>query len=193
MLATQPSATATAGQALGIQPVIEEEDRYGNLESADDATVVRAAVAGGAGSLGGTATATVSGGVATFTDLAVDTAGTISIAFAGGTLTPVTAVPIAVAPASATQLVVTAQPPSSLTAGQAFSMVVSAEDPFGNVDPTFHGDVTLSMAGDPGFTATVQASDGVATFTGLALESPANGETIRATATGLKPRHRPSP
>ena len=66
-------------------------------------------------------------------------------------------------------------------------MVVSSEDPFGNVDPTFNGDVTLSVANDPAFTPTVQASDGVATFAGLALDASANGETIQASASGLSP------
>ena len=33
---TQPSATATAGKAFGIQPVIYEEDQYGNLETGDN-------------------------------------------------------------------------------------------------------------------------------------------------------------
>ena len=76
-------------------------------------------MAGGAGSLGGTVTATVSGGVATFTNLADDIAGTISIAFASGSLNPATADPTTVSPAAATQLVVTTQPPSSLTPARA--------------------------------------------------------------------------
>ncbi len=185
VILTQPSSTATAGQAFGIQPVIEEEDQYGNRESSDDSTVVTATVAAGTASLTGTVTATVSGGVATFTSLAEDIAGTFSIAFQGGNLNPVTANPTTVSPAAATQLVVTSQPPSSLTAGQTFTMVVSAEDPYGNVDPTFNGDVTLSVASDPAFTATVQAVEGVAAFAGLALDASANGGTIRASASGL--------
>ena len=32
------SPTATAGQAFGTQPVIYEEDRYGNLETGDNTT-----------------------------------------------------------------------------------------------------------------------------------------------------------
>ena len=66
VIQTQPSATATAGQAFATQPVVEEVDQYGNLETGDNATVVTAALFSGAGPLQGTTTATVSGGVATF-------------------------------------------------------------------------------------------------------------------------------
>ena len=31
---TQPSSTATAGQAFATQPVIDEEDQFGNIETA---------------------------------------------------------------------------------------------------------------------------------------------------------------
>ena len=71
---TQPSATATAGQALATQPVIDEEDPYGNLETGDDSTVITAAPGTGSAQLAGT-TVTVKGGVATFASLADDTAG----------------------------------------------------------------------------------------------------------------------
>ena len=79
VIQTQPSATATAGQAFAIQPVVYEEDQYGNLETGDNSTVVTAALASGAGPLQGTTTVTVSGGVATFTSLADNTAETIAL------------------------------------------------------------------------------------------------------------------
>ena len=45
-------------------------------------------------------------------------------------------------------------------------------DPYGNVDPTFNGSVTLALASNPGSatlggTVTVNAINGVATFAGL--------------------------
>ena len=69
VIQTQPSQTATAGQAFGTQPVVYEEDQYGNLETSDNTTVVTAYLSTGSGSLTGTVTATVSGGIATFTNL----------------------------------------------------------------------------------------------------------------------------
>ncbi len=182
VIVTEPSSTATAGQALAVQPVIREVDAYGNLETADSTTVVTAGT-----TLGGTVTAKVSGGVATFKGLAVDTAGTTAFDFGNEVLTPVASGSINVAPASATHLVVTVPPPDSLVAGQSFSMTVAAEDPFGNVDSSYTGNVTVSVPDDPGFATTVAAHGGVVTFTGLSLVAAAGGQAIQATATGLSP------
>ena len=44
----------------------------------------------------------------------------------------------------------TTQPPASVIAGIGFGLVVTAEDAFGNVDPTFTGIVTLALASNPG-------------------------------------------
>jgi hypothetical protein len=63
---TQPSATATAGVPFAQQPVIRVEDQFGNLRSSDNSTVITATRAAGAGTLQGTATATASGGIASF-------------------------------------------------------------------------------------------------------------------------------
>ena len=61
-----------------------------------------------------------------------------------GGLASVTTGGIAVVPAPATQLVVEAQPPSSVSSGQGFGLVVGASDPFGNVNPNFAGTVVVS-------------------------------------------------
>ena len=53
VIQTQPSQTAAAGQAFAIQPVIWEEDQYGNLETSDSTTVVTAYLASGTGPLQG--------------------------------------------------------------------------------------------------------------------------------------------
>jgi hypothetical protein len=79
--------------------------------------------------------------------------------------------------------VVTTPPPSSLTAGQTFTLGVSAEDAYGNVVPTFNGNVTIALPN--GTTDTVQALNGVATFAGLTADTVAQGGTIQATAGGL--------
>ncbi|MFI5456107.1 MAG: Calx-beta domain-containing protein [Isosphaerales bacterium] len=95
LIRTQPSSTATAGQAFGTQPVVVEEDRYGNIETTDNSTIVRAALSSGSGPLEG-ATATVAGGVATFTGLADNTAETLSLKFNSGGLSGAATSPIAV-------------------------------------------------------------------------------------------------
>ncbi len=107
VIETQPSATATAGVAFATQPVIYEEDQYGNLETGDNSTVVTVSLNTGSGPLQGTTTAKVSGGVATFTNLADDTAETISLKFASGSLASATSNSIVVsrayAPASSSR------------------------------------------------------------------------------------------
>jgi subtilisin family serine protease len=185
VIAAQPSSRATAGQAFRIQPTVYEEDEFGNVETGDNSTVVSASLSAGIGPLQGTRTVTVSSGVASFSDLADNAAETISLTMNSGALEQAISSTIDVGPAAATQLVVTTPPPDALVAGQAFTLVVSAEDRFGNLDTTYSGKVTLSVPDDPGFAATVQAKSGVATFLGLTLNTAADGKAIRAAASNL--------
>ena len=172
---TEPSPTATAGVAFSTQPVIYVEDQYGNLETLDDATEVTAALSVGTGPLLGTATVTVSGGIATFTGLADDTAETITLRFTSTpVLTPVNSSNIVVSPASATQLAIQTEPSATATAGSPFSTqpVVFVEDQYGNVetgDDTTEVTAALSLGSGPLLsTTTVTVTGGIATFTNLA-------------------------
>src|SRR5262249_7447025 len=90
----------------------------------------------------------------------------------------------------ATQLVITAQPPGTVTLGAAFGLTVTAEDASGNVDTTFTGSVALALASNPGGATlggitTMNTSKGVATFTGLTLDKTGIGYTIEATSGNL--------
>ena len=178
VIATQPSATATAGTAFGTQPVVEEEDVYGNIVTTDSThtvTVARGSL--GTGSLQGSPlTVTLSSGVAAFSGLSYDIAETMNLNFTttAGSFTAASA-SIAVTPAAATQLVVAQQPSGTATAGAAFGTqpVVKEEDVYGNVitsDSTHtvtvsRGSVgTGSLQGSP---LTVTLSNGVAAFSGL--------------------------
>jgi subtilisin family serine protease len=182
---TEPSQAATAGQPFATQPVIYEEDRFGNLETGDNSSIISASLAAGAVSLEGRTAVTVSGGIAEFTSLADNQAQTITINFDGGALDPATSIPVSVHAGAATRLSVTTPPPDRLTAGQPFGLIVSAEDPYGNVDTNYNGSVTISIPNAPGFTASVQAKNGVAVFSGLIVNATTNGKTIRADASGL--------
>ncbi len=187
---TEPPAVATAGQefATSTQPVVVyEEDQYGDVESGDNITVVTAALAGAAGQLQGTITATVTGGVATFTNLWDTTAGTVTLRFTDVGLTSPPPRTITIVPGPATHLVITTPPPSTLTTGQTFTVGVTAEDQFNNVASSFDGIVTISLAGVSGFPTSVQAKDGVATFAGLSIDTPMQGGWIQASAPGLTP------
>ena len=130
-----------AGQPLAIQPVINEEDPYGNLETGDNSTVVTAALSSGTGPLQGTSTTTLRGGVATFTNLADNRAESVSLRFSSAGLTSATSTNILVSTATASKLVVHTQPSATATAGQAFGVqpVVYLEDQFIADHPVLSG------------------------------------------------------
>ena len=173
VIKTKPSSTATAGQAFSTQPVIVEEDQFGNIESTDSTTVVTASLASGAGPLQGTQTVTLNRGVATFTNLADDLAESISLKFTAGGLTSGATAPIVVAPAAASKLVLHTQPSSTAAAGQAFSTqpVIFEEDQFGNLETGDNSTIVTALlasgAGPLQGPATVSLTGGVGTFSNL--------------------------
>jgi streptogramin lyase len=86
-----------------------------------------------------------------------------------------------------THLVVTGEPPSTLTAGAVFGITISDVDSSGVVDQNFSGQATISLAtrhagAALNGTLTAPFVNGVATFSGLTLESAGNGYTIQATS-----------
>src|SRR6267378_462217 len=90
---------------------------------------------------------------------------------------------------AATQLVFTVQPGPAV-AGVAISpaVKVAAQDALGNTLTSFNGDVTVTLASNPGGdplsgTKTVAAQNGVATFANLSIARAGNGYTIQAAAT----------
>ena len=71
-----------------------------------------------------------------------------------------------------------------------FGLTVSVEDAFGNLATTFNGSVTVAVAAAPGGvalsgTTTITAVQGVAAFTGLALDTAGSGYTLQASGHGL--------
>jgi hypothetical protein len=96
----QPSAAATAGQAIAPQPVVDVLNADGSLDTSDNTTVVTASILGGGGSLGGTTSVTVAGGVATFTNLVDISPGSIVLLFTASdaTLTQSSAITVSPGP-----------------------------------------------------------------------------------------------
>src|SRR5206468_1086049 len=87
---TQPSATATAGTAFAIQPVVRIEDAFGNLCSSDNSTVVTATRNAGTATLQGTTSRTAVNGVVTFSNLSYNKAENMTVDFGTGGLTGTT-------------------------------------------------------------------------------------------------------
>ena len=190
VVTTEPPVSTTAGNSFGL--TVSAEDLYGNLTPSFTSSVTVALKSNpGSGTLNGTLTVNASAGVATFSGLSIDQAAngyTIQATTTG--LSSATTNAFDITPAAASQLVVTTQPPASTTAGNSFGLTVTAEDPYGNLTPSFTSGVTVALKSNPGSgtlngTLTVNASAGVATFSGLTIDQAANGYTIQATTTGL--------
>ena len=141
VITTQPLGTATAGVNFGTQPVVKEEDAFGNVFTADSSSTVTAATGtqGTASLQGSSLIVTLSQGVASFSGLSYDQAETMNITFttSAGSFTA-TSASVVVSPNTAVnqlQLVITQQPSATATAGVNFGTqpIVKEEDAFGNV------------------------------------------------------------
>ncbi len=139
------------------------------------------------GALGGTLTAAATNGVAAFPGLTLSQAGSYVLQATSAGLTSVNAGAVNVTPAGmATQLVITAQPPSSVAAGSSFDFIVTVEDGFGAVVKNYQGSVTVSdpLGGGLGGTLTLTPTGGVAAFS-LTDDVAGVGNTLVATSSGV--------
>jgi hypothetical protein len=191
-ITAQPGSSITAGQPFGLTVEVERPD--GSLDAAATGTLtISIANQPGGASLGGTLSASIDHGIATFAGLAIDQAGSgYSLAVSGGGFGSATSSSFTVAPAAASELVVAAQPPSSLTAGSPFGLTIEVEDAFGNPVAVNPGGVTLSLVGGPAGGSLAGGletgvSGGVASFSGLSIDQAGTGYAIVATAAGLAP------
>ncbi|PYO97626.1 MAG: hemagglutinin, partial [Gemmatimonadetes bacterium] len=186
----QPSGAA-AGSTITPAVQVTARDQFGNTAAGftGGVTVALGANPGG-GTLSGTLTRSAVAGVATFTDLSVNKAGTGYTLTAAATGLPVaTSAAFDVAPGSGTQLVFTVQPTSD-TARAILSpaIQVTAQDAVGNTITSFTGTVTVALGSNPSGatlagTTTVAAVNGVATFSTLSIATSGTGYTLVASTT----------
>ena len=183
----EPPASVQAGAGFGL--AVGGEDQFGNVTALTGQVAVAIAKNPGGAVLGGTTTVTASAGVATFSGLSLSAVGTgYTLTASAPSVTSATTSAITVTATTATKLVIpsTGEPPATDPAGQAFSLVVDAEDQYGNLDPTFQGTVTIAQPGSITGTTTVTASKGIATFSNLAIDT-AGTYTLQATSGTLTP------
>ena len=187
-LTTQPSASTAAGTAFAQQPVVTIQDAQGNTVTTSSANVTLALTTG-TGTLSGTATVAAVNGVATFSGLSVDLAGTNKVLTAtSGTLTSATTSPaFTITAGTATKVALTTQPSASTVAGTAFAQqpVVTIQDAQGNTVTSATDNVTIALTTGTGTlsgTATVAAVAGVATFTGLKINLTGTDKVLTATS-----------
>ncbi len=183
-ITAQPPTGVLAGVPFGL--AVQVEDSFGNLATNFNGSIT-AALAGNADGavLGGATTTIAFQGIATFSGLIINTAGSgYTILLSRGSLNATTDA-LDVAPAAATHLVITAQPPSSVYAGSVFGMIVAAEDQYGNVATGYSSNITVALANNPGNNLTVEASSGLATFSNMTINAVGSGYTYQAISNGL--------
>jgi len=193
--AIQPSTT---GALATIAPQVELNalDANDNLvtDFAGNVTLVINNNPGtpSAGTLSGTLTKAVSGGVAVFNDLSIDMQGVGYTLDATSSLPTVTSNGFDITPSTANHLVITAQP-TTTTAGQAISaFTLEARDASNALLTGFTGNVTVQITGGTGTsgatlsgTTTKAAVGGVVSFTDLSINRKGTGYKLSATAAGL--------
>lgn len=187
----QPS-NATAGVAIAPAVQVALKDALGNtVTTATDSIAVAIGSNPGSGTLSGTRKVAPVSGVATFADLSIDKSGVgYTLAASAGGLPVAASTTFDVAPGAAETLVFTTQPPTSVQAGQALSLVVTAKDAQGNTVMAFADTVKLALGTNPQNdtlqgTLSAVAVNGVASFSTPYLRRVTGGIVLTASATGL--------
>lgn len=204
LFAQQPSTSTVAGVDFAQQPLVHIVDAHGNrITSGVDSTAqVTLSITTGTGSLNGTAVATASDGIATFSGLDMTAAGAkvmtatkqdLSGSGGIGTLTQASN-GFTITHAAANQLVFTTAPATHAKFSTAFNPqgIVQVRDAFGNVVDTgvdSSATIAISKHSGPGTlsgTLTEAASSGTADFSGNGISSDTIGTiVIRATKPDL--------
>ena len=188
VFSTQPSNT-TAGASITPAVQVSVEDANNNVVTTNTSNVTIALGTNpGSGTLGGTLTAAAVNGVATFSNLSINKAGTgYTLTAADGSLSRghvrARSTSRRRRPAS------WSSPPSRAARRRAASITpavqVSVEDANGNVVTTDTSSVTIALGTNPGNgtlggTLTVAAVNGVATFSNLSINKTGTGYTLTA-------------
>jgi len=194
---TQP-VVDTAGRPIRPNVVVEARDVNNNLVTGFNGPVTMFISSNPAGgTLTGNPIVNASNGIATFSNLIINKAGTgYRITATIGTVNSAPSNPFNVIPAPATQLFFMTNPPASTVAGVNMSpaIVVTAQDQFANTATSFTGQVSLSITpgtGTPGATLNgggpVTAIAGQATFSTANITRTGTGYRLTATSAGLTP------
>ena len=192
----QPVNT-TAGATITPNILVAGQDAFGNTVTTFTGNVdIAIGTNPGGGALTGTTTVSAIGGIATFSNLSIDKAGSgyiLTASAAGASNGSSNAFDITAG--TATKLAFTSQPAVSTTAGTSISppLTIAAQDDQGNTDPTFTGNIDVAIGTNGGTptpgtlsgTTTIAAVAGVATFSNLSIDKSGPGYTLNATSGGL--------
>ena len=192
----QPTS-GLAGTTITPAVVVEIEDSLGNVvPTATNAVTIAIGTNPGGATLSGTKTVNAIAGSATFGGLSLDKVGTgYTLAATSSGLSSATSGNFNIAVAALNRIVFTTEPVNMVAGAPFTTVVVTAQDTFGNTVPTFTGNVTLAFGTHPGGatslggTTTVAAVAGVATFANLAPLTVTGVYTLVASASGVPPNH----
>ena len=185
-----------AGVAIAPAVRVTAADQFGAPVTSFTGNVTMTIDQGPAGAtLTGTTTVAAVLGVATFGNLILTKMGTYVLrATTSSPSLTITSGAFNITPAPTSQLVFTTNPPASVTAGAAMTVVVTAQDAFFNTTSSFVGSVTMAIAANPGSPPgtlsgpnPVTAVNGVATFSNLSINRSGVGYTLRASSGSLTP------
>lgn len=192
--------SAVAGSPFATQPVVAVLDKNSSLVPSFSGAVTLS-IKPGTGTpgavLNGTTTVNVAGGMASFTGLSINLAGTgyvLTATAPGVTSADSSAFNVAAAPTPA-RLAFSIQPGgANANAPLSPQPVVAAQDAIGLTVTSFNGPVTLAIksgTGTAGATlkgaTTVNAVNGIATFTGLSIDKGGTGYVLTATSGTIAP------
>jgi hypothetical protein len=171
----QPTQTV-AGAVMSPAVRVAVQDQNGNTITSDTSTITLTLQTGSFANGSTTVSAQAVSGVATFSALSINVAGTYTLRATDGILTPATSTSFDVV-AVASQLVFARQP-NNTNAGEAINpaVTVALVDGFGNAATGDTSTVTVTINGGTffggGTTASVAAVNGVATFSNLVVAAP---------------------
>jgi alpha-tubulin suppressor-like RCC1 family protein len=193
--AVQPPSVTADEYIAPLQ--VELLDAKGRRVTSDNATQISLAIGNNptGASLSGTATATVSSGLATFTTVGIEPAASAyTLLASAGSLTTATSLEFNITPGAPDHLDFSVEPGNSV-AGDAMSPAVQVhvQDFWNNRVTSANTAVTVAISTNPSIGGTgvltgtkiVNAIDGVASFTGLWINKIGTGYTLSASASGL--------
>jgi hypothetical protein len=176
MAFTHAHSDVVAGVTMTPALVVRIKDAYGNLCSNNTSTVTLGVVSGPArGKLLNAAAVSAVGGIATFSNVALNKAGAYTLSATDGTLGAATSSSFTVTHAAAAKLVFV-QVPATATRRVAITPPVTVEiaDAYGNLCAGNRSTVTINGL------LTAQAVGGIATFSNVILKT-VGSQTLTAT------------
>jgi uncharacterized repeat protein (TIGR03806 family) len=190
----QPSGAA-AGATINPAITVAVEGATGIVDTTSNATITLSIASNpGGGTLGGTLSAAVVNGVATFSGLSISQAGagyTLTATSNGLSSATSAAFTINTSATSATKLAFVQQP-TTTQAGTVIApaLTVAVEDSTGTTVAGATNAVTISITTNPssgtlGGTLTVNAVNGIATFSTLTISRAGTGYVLGAASSGL--------